>query len=212
MNKSDLKELLVNFTTGKKKVTAMVKDWDMCGKFNDRFLESLLTYHPTRYNVKNIEYLIVRPHAVFKTRTLFYKTANYGEQDASYVKCIKNLFGGFDHNQDLKKRKTDAFRNAICNTKRRTFRLSKPSNCCEDCGNYSESPHVDHYKISFKQILEQFLTLNKKTLDQIDTQFEQQHQIKDQKLKHSFIEYHDSIVIYKLLCPSCNLSNGSYGY
>ena len=184
----------------------------MYTRFNDDFLEELLTHHPTK-NISNIEYLMIKPHEIYRTRCLYFKKHNCPQDNVSYKLCIQNVFGQYSDSNNTKANKISCFRNAISNTKRAEFQSNLKSNSCEDCGILHSKPHIDHYKISFKQILEQFLCQSDLKIEEITTYYHRsQHHISDLQLKHNFIEYHDSIVIYKLLCPECNNRNGTYGY
>ena len=77
---------------------------------------------------------------------------------------------------------------------------------------FHDKPHIDHYKFSFKSIMDQFLFQDDIKIEDVKTIYHnnQHHLLQEQK--EAFIDYHDAIVIYKLLCPECNISNGTYGY
>ena len=208
----NLKELFGSFNNGRKLTTAKVKQYPMYTKFNDDFLEELITHHPTK-KISNIEYLMIKPHEIYRSRCLYFKRHNYPEDNVSYKLCIQNVFGQYSDSNNTKANKISSFRNAISNTKRAEFQSNLKSNCCEDCGILHSKPHIDHYKISFKQILEQFLYQSDLKIEEIKTYYKNsQHHISDLQLKHNFIEYHDELVTYKLLCPDCNIAHGTYGY
>jgi len=208
----DLKNLFETFNNGRKMITARLKKYNMYSKFNDQLLETLLTHHPTK-KISNIEYLIIKPHSIYKSRTLYFKQPNREEDNVSYKLCIQNIFGQYSDENNTKANKVSSFRNSISNTKRAEFYSNLKSKCCEECGIIHSSPHIDHYKISFKQILDQFLFHSDLKILDIKTYYEHsQHHIADKTIKDEFIDYHDSIVTYKLLCPECNIRNGTYGY
>ena len=208
----NLTELFGTFNNGRKMITAKVKSYAMHTKFNDDLLETLLRFHPTK-NITDIEYLIIKPHEIFRSRTLYFKTHNCPEDNVSYKLCIQNVFGQYNSVSNHKANKVSCFRNAISNTKRQIFQSNLKSKCCEQCGKYTEKPHIDHYKISFKQILEQFLYHSNLKIENIETYYHRsQHHIANKLLKEEFIEYHDELVTYKLLCADCNIGNGTYGY
>jgi hypothetical protein len=208
----NLTELFGTYNNGRKIITAKVKSYAMYTKFNDELLENLLRNHPTK-KITDIEYLIIKPHEIFRSRTLYFKKPNSYEDNISYKLCIQNVFGQYNSLNNKKANKISCFRNAISNTKRKIFQSNLKSKCCEQCGEYTEKPHIDHYKISFKQILDQFLYHYDLKIENIETYYEKsQHHISDKSLKEEFIEYHDELVIYKLLCADCNSSNGTYGY
>lgn len=208
----NLKELFQTCNKGRKLITAKVKEYPMYTKFNDDLLQELLTHHPTK-KMSNIEYLMIKPHEIFKSRCLYYKNKNKEEDNISYKLCIENLFGKYNDQNNTRANKISSFRNAISNTKRAEFQSNLKSKCCEDCGLFHEKPHVDHYKYPFKEILRQFLHQLDLKIEEIKTYYQNsQHHILDLELKDDFIDYHDSIVIYKLLCPECNIGHGTYGY
>ena len=208
----NFKELFGTYNNGRKITTAKVKEYPMYTNFNDEFLQELLTYHPTK-NISNIEYLIIKPHDIYRTRSLYYKSKNKKEEVASYKLCIQNVFEQYSDEKNIKANKISSFRNSISNTKRAEFQSNLKSNCCEDCGVYHSKPHIDHFMIPFKEILEQFLYQSNLKIEEVQTYYNNsQHHILDLEFKNNFIEYHDSIVIYKLLCPECNIGHGTYGY
>lgn len=210
----ELKVILKNQTTGIKMITAELSNYDTFEKFDNEVIESILTYHP-RKSISNIQYLIIKKHPQFKTKMLCYKQHNEPEDNVSYKHCIKNIFGRYSNDKNQTNNKKKAFRNATYNIKRATFRDNLESKHCQDCGCMPENEkyHIDHYKVSFKEILERFLEKKNLKLNNVITYYDDsQYHISNRKLKDEFIEYHDSRVIYKLLCPRCNMSNGSYGY
>ncbi len=208
----NLKELFETVNKGRKFVTSKIKCLPMYTKFNDDMLESLLKNHPTK-KITDIEYLILKPHEIFRSRTLYFKKPNFPEDNVSYKLCIQNLFGQYNSVSNNKASKVSSFRNAISNTKRAIFKSNIKSKCCEDCGKHTEKPHIDHYQISFKEILDQYLHQSDLTIETIETYYEKsQHHILDKTIKEDFIDYHDALVTYRLLCATCNIAHGSYGY
>ena len=208
----DLKNLFETFNNGRKMITARLKNYNMYSKFNDELIENLLRNHPTK-KISNIEYLIIKPHEIYRSRTLYFKQPNQAEDNVSYKLCIQNIFGQYSTEKNTKANKISSFRNSISNTKRAVFYSNLKSKCCEECGILHSSPHIDHYKIPFKHILEQFLHQSNLEIQNIETYYKNsQHHIADISLKNEFIDYHDEIVEYKLLCPECNIRNGTYGF
>lgn len=206
-----LNSILINCNQGRKFITNIVKQYEFNSKFNHNIIEELLTHHPTK-NIKDIEYLMLKPHPIYRTRCLFYKTNSGIEDSVSYKLCINNLFGYYSEEKNKIQNNISSFRNAIANTKRQEFKNNLTSNKCEDCGIIHDKPHIDHFKFSFKSILDQFLFQYDLKIEDVKTIYKnnQHHLLYEQQ--EDFIEYHDAIVIYKLLCPECNISNGTYGY
>ena len=83
---------------------------------------------------------------------------------------------------------------------------------CENCFK-DDKLDIDHFKIPFSKILDDFLLLN--DLDLLKTSIQEEktrYKIIDIELKNKWIKYHDEKVIYKCLCKTCNCSLGDYGY
>ena len=202
---------LTNFNQGRKIITSIVKSYPMNTKFTNELLEELLTHHPSK-KISNIEYLMIKPHPIYRSRCLFFKTKTGYEDNVSYKLCIQNLFGQYSDEKNNKQNKISSFRNAISNTKRLEFKNNLTSMECQDCNIVHDKPHIDHYKFSFKSIMDQFLFQDDIKIEDVKTIYHnnQHHLLQEQK--EAFIDYHDSVVIYKLLCPECNISNGTYGY
>ena len=74
-----LKQIFRNKTNGRKVLRAMITSRQEGEKFRDETLLELLTYHPEAeekgvLHPSDVEYLVVRPHALFKTATLYFKS------------------------------------------------------------------------------------------------------------------------------------------
>ena len=83
---------------------------------------------------------------------------------------------------------------------------------CENCKTKTEMA-IDHYPISFKKILADFLLCEGLTLDDllyIRCPNENIIKLKDLELKKRWIDYHENIVNYRCLCKSCNSRFGCY--
>jgi len=106
-----------------------------------------------------------------------------------------------------------AFRDVIGNTKRKEFFLNLTSNICQQCENTIDILHIDHHRITFQQILDEFLAENGIHFASIEVyENNNEYEFQDKDLQRRWIKYHDNKAIFKALCRKCNLMNGRYGY
>jgi hypothetical protein len=151
---------------------------------------------------------------------LYIKTKNNNLDDISYRMCILNLFNKYNKIQNITNQKISAFRNAINNKykeeymkKNIIYENNLKNGECFNCKKNCNDIHVDHYKLSFKEIFETFIKINNYKLENINvTEKNNLIQIDNLFLKNEWINYHDSRVIYKIMCGFCNMSLGTYGY
>ena len=114
--------------------------------------------------------------------------------------------------------KTKAFRNALHNDYKTAFlyantrdvdgsRYGECSRCKQDV-----KAEVDHYEMLFKSILDSFCSTHNITIAETKVVWlDNMPVIEDVSIKNKWIEHHDGIVQYRILCRSCNSSMGSYG-
>ena len=103
----ELKNLFETFNNGRKMITTRLKNYKMYSKFNDEVIENLLRNHPTK-KISNIEYLIIKPHEIYRSRTLYFKQPNQDEDNVSYKLCIQNIFGQYSTDKNTKANKIPA--------------------------------------------------------------------------------------------------------
>lgn len=85
---------------------------------------------------------------------------------------------------------------------------------CNNCNKKTENITTHHYKLSYKEIFDNFININNINLSNIDI-FENEDneiRIKDEHLGSKWLNYHDNNAQYRLLCNSYNSHFGSYGY
>jgi hypothetical protein len=221
VSSKELKKILKNLTNGKKYITNFINNQPVDIPFNNDIIQLLLTFHPNKNgkNIDNIEHTIVRHRPPYNHKSLYIKTKDRAEDDISYVLCLKVLYDKYDRTQHTIADITSTFRNTISNTSRQLFFFNKcvlENNeylgICVIC-NKKDKPDIDHYPISFQQILDEFLTENNIILEnvkfkEIDNCFE----FTDYEFQNKWIRHHDKIAKFRVLCKYCNRSNGSNGY
>ena len=176
-------------------------------KFIEKELMELLTFHPEAEEkgvscVSDIDYMVVRPHALFKSPCLYYKSGLKDEEhDISVKKCIRSLFGNYTKPSDNYKL-CRALRGAIADGTRLEFFEKYKNNKCETCDNVSDS--VDHYPLTFKKIVEGF------GFGKVEVMYNGYDYELKPPLKQKWKDYHDKQASYRMLCRSCNSKFGDY--
>lgn len=219
-----LQNKFVNLTNGTKQITSFVNSQKINQPFRDNDIETLLTYHPNEEKIKDIEYLIIRIRPPFNGRALYVKNkCEETENDVSYKYCLRALFNKYSKAENNVNRIMRTFRDVIANTKKKQFFLNLKSNTCQQCETtifLQKTPedfpnlHIDHYKYTFQQILDEFVFETNIDLTSIKV-FENNNnefEFEDKIFQKKWIDYHDKRAIFKALCKKCNLTNGTYGY
>ena len=109
-----------------------------------------------------------------------------------------------------------ALRNAINGGKKGEFNEeNKKGKCCicKSEGNMD----VDHYGVSFQEIVDNFFIVNTFKYEDIRVFSNKKinnwyMELEDHLIRGKWINYHDDIAEYRLLCKKCNCSLGSSGY
>jgi hypothetical protein len=222
---SSLKKDLKNLTTGYKVITNIIKNKVVNLKFkDDPMLLSLLEYHPTKTIQKtNIEYLVVRFRKPYNNLSLFYKMIGSIEDDVSYRLCLQVLFEKYDKKSSNKESIMSALRTECNYGTKKVFFLTNTvkTNCitrgkCCVCDNTTCNITVDHFGITFQNILDRFLeeniSLKLELLEIYENKENNEIRLKDIDLAKEWLNFHDTLATYRLLCKSCNSQCGGYGY
>ena len=222
-----LKDFYKNLSVGKKIVAKCIAERAPGEKFSDERLMSLLRLHPAANKVKDIEYLVVRSRKqTFVGKVLFFKNRSDDEEDdISYILCLRNLFGrNIDKAARHQKNVVHAFRLAIFGTKRHAFWQSQTKTetetetgtetkmRCARCDS-TDSIAVDHMNTPFSEIYDSFFLA--KSLQESELQIElvnYAYRMRDAAVERQWIEFHDNIAEFRLLCRSCNSTVGDGGY
>tara|TARA_B100000700_G_scaffold143753_1_gene159721 strand:+ start:461 stop:1153 length:693 start_codon:yes stop_codon:yes gene_type:complete len=219
----ELKEKLKSMTNGIKIGRHIMNKYKIDDFIENNVIISLLKFHPTKpIDIDNLQYLIMKIDKRYKTRTIFYKNKNSNKvEDISWKKCIRNLFGKYNNENEHRYNIIKAFRNETHKGSKKKFYLNNTYikngiyiGKCEHCGKTSNKMSTDHYNLSFQEILDMFLKDNNIQLCNITIYKNKKgkFKIKDRKLANEWLLYHDRYATYRLLCRSCNAHFGSYGY
>ena len=218
---NNLKTNLKNVTHGKRYISNIIGQYKENEKVNNNEILELLQYHPTKQiNIENIDYLIMKIRKPFNQLALYYKSKyNENEDDISYILCIRNLFGKYDGDKHYEEDVMSAFRNeSHVGSKKQYFidntflRDDLFYGICANCKIETTNITTDHFPISYKQILTNFLKIENTPLSNIEIYENDVNEIriKNKELANKFRIFHDELSRYRLLCKSCNSHFGSY--
>jgi hypothetical protein len=220
----DLKKKYKNLTTGTKMITAYLKTVEINTKFQNDDLKMILSLHPN--NEKNgidMEYFMVKLN-IYNDRELNLKMNDKIIQSVSYKLCLRRLYDKPQISNDKIHRNNVlmSLRNAIYNGKRADFVECQTkidgivNGVCSIC-NSDGNMEIDHYGLSFQEIVDNFFDTNNFKYDDISVFANKKinnwyMELKDPLILDRWVQYHDDIAIYRLLCKKCNCSIGSSGY
>ena len=221
---SYLKEKYKNMTNANKIIGNIIKNYGI----GDDILENkdiieLLQYHPTKkLHIDNIEYLKILSRPPYNKPSIFYKYKDADENDdISWKLCIQNLFGKYTTEKSYTTDVNNAFRNeSHIGNKKQYFinntRLENELFCgeCSNCKIITNNITTDHYPVTYKEILDDYIKENNITLSNVEIIENEQNEmrIKNETIAKEWSIYHDSKSSFRLLCKSCNSHFGSYGY
>ena len=218
-----LKKRCSNMTQANKYIGSIIKTIINEEIIENILIKELVKYHPTkRIDISKVEWFKIKSRPPYNKPALFYKYKNSRkEDDISWRLCIRNLYGNYNRDQEYENDVKTAFRNEshigtktqyfINNT---TIKNNIFMGICNNCNNKTENITTDHYKLSYKEIFDNFIYINNINLCDIDI-FENENneiRIKDENLASNWLDYHDNKAQYRMLCSSCNSHFGSYGY
>jgi hypothetical protein len=143
-------------------------------------------------------------------------------QNYRYKICVPiNTNETIVHNED----KTDKIKSKriimstlrnLINHDTRKFREMNKIKICELCSSL-DNIHVDHYLVSFIEILNNFLELTEINFFEIDSianvhTFKKTMEHNKINIAQIWIEYHNEKAKYRFLCRSCNSKVGTYNF
>lgn len=214
-----------NITQANKYISDIINSFKIDEIIDEKSIEGkiiieLIKYHPNKkININNLEWLMIKLRKPYNTPALYYKTNI--EDDISWKLCIKNLYGKYDSSKEYINDVNNAFRNESHNGSKKQYFIDNTKiinsinyGLCKNCNIETSNITTDHYPIPYKRILESFIDMNKINLSEIDI-FENEKneiRIKDNEFAFKWLNYHDNMAEYRLLCNSCNSHFGAYGF
>ena len=178
---------------------------------------NIFKYHPNKnIIIENLDELVFFARPPYYTKALYYRYKNSNTyEDISWKNCIRNIFGKFKYDKCFFI--TQAFRHAIHYTKRLEFKTNntiKNIGICDNCNIETNNIDIDHYGMPFIKILNDFASLNNIVISNIEYYKNKNNEyiITDNNIKNNWIEYHDNLASFRLLCKSCNSKFSCYNY
>jgi hypothetical protein len=201
-----LKNKFKYMTHARKHISILMKSFKKDELIQNELIRELVKYHPTK-KIKDEYDLMMKIRPPHNKLSLYYRNNETGGiDDISWILCIRNLYGKYNQSKEREKDIISAFRfesnyGTKWDFKKQNTYISnnKYIGHCQYCNKITNNIDVDHYPTPFKRILQNFVELYEVNL-------------KDKKLASKWLEYHDNIAQYRILCKSCNCSFGSYSY
>ena len=210
------KKIYPNMSRAKKYVSEIIKNQSNETIIENIYIKELIKYHPyKKIDSNNVEWLKLKIREPYNKPALYYKYKNSEIiEDISWHKCIKHLYGKYYKDVDNKKNITHSFRTEIyMGTKNDYYMNNILHGKCDNCKT-KKNLAVDHYILSFQEILDNFIEINKINLGNIEIHKNDNNEIRltDNILGLKWKNYHDSRARYRLLCGKCNSHFSTYGY
>lgn len=218
-----LKKRYKNGAHAKRYFTKFIKTKEGCGIFESQELGNLLSFHPRQKVPANTQRFKVQLCRKYKTPVLYFINADNEFQTVSYISCISNLYrrNGPTYTICQMKNPTNqerasAFRDVIHNSVKDFYKKNSKFAQCKKCGNQDiNSLQVDHDKIPFACILDEFLSVRDIQLCNVNIiqKSNVDYQCIDSRINlEEWFQFHEQRANYVFLCKSCNATKGSSGY
>ena len=130
----------------------------------------------------------------------------WNDESFSYIKCIRKPTKENNHRRNV----ISASRNAIMSQieEYRNSQCTQQGYLCEICNTYvyKEDIHIDHNfdKLTFQQILDDFLKENGKTYNDLKVMSKNTLQQFDNSDREEWSKYHQSRAMLRCLCIKCH--------
>ena len=201
-------------TAAHRVVAAHLKTFPVDMRFTDNGLNSLAQHHPNRKFPDGVTFVLsARPP--YHTKSLFVEARTGGLLECSWVKCIENLYGGFNRDRDRRTKSTHALRNDAFGSKamKAAHEQYAGGGVCAVCEKEHKHLDVDHEGKPFAQIADEFLAAQGLTLDALKVKYsDRAFHLQGRKLRKDWQAFHDEQAVLTGVCHSCNCSKGSGGY
>ncbi len=213
-------DIKIKCSTDIKRIRNILSDYDEYMYFNNEEVENLiLNYHPDK-KIKSINKLVMKCNKSYKTKCLHVLEKNSSlEKSVGIKEIIENYYGIYDPKLKLEYNIKAGFRTPLYYGDKQSYYLNNTFKSEEDntrigkCVNcdYKGKISIDHYPISFKKILNDFLEEEKLNLLDLKIKYENgKWNLENKELEELWLYYHDSVASYRTLCKKCNSSFNCY--
>jgi hypothetical protein len=218
---AQLKTQFKCMTHAKKHISTLMNTFNKDELIENELIREIVRHHPTK-NIKDNDVLVMKIRPPYNKLSLYYRNNDTGKlDDISWVLCIRNIYGKYDVSKEKVNDITSAFRfesnkGTKLDFKRENtfFRNGEYMGQCNHCNKITKNIDTDHYPIPFKKIFNDFMKINRIRKNNIEIYENEINELrlKDKVLTSRWLQYHDSVASYRMLCKSCNCSFGSYGH
>ena len=174
-------------------------------------LQALSQFHPNRRFPLNAVFVLRRCEPYF-TLALYVEARSGGFIDFSWVKCVDNLYGGYDRERVRRDNTYNALRNEAFNSDAMQEARGNLGSVCAHCKTRCQKLVVDHAEKPFAQIVDEFLASREMALEDLKICGSRTDGFRLMKLGKALRKFHDENAVLEGLCAKCNCSLGSRGY
>lgn len=174
-------------------------------------LQALSQFHPNRRFPPNAVFVFRRCEPYF-TLVLYVEAKSGGYVDFSWIKCVENLYGGYDRDRVHRQNTLNALRNEAFKSTAIQKARAELGSICARCKNRCQKLVVDHAEKPFSKIVDEFLASRGLVLGDLKIRGSRNDGFKLMKLGKAWRKFHDENAVLEGLCNTCNCSLGSRGY
>ena len=174
-------------------------------------LQNLSQFHPIRHFPSNVV-LVLRRCAPYNSLALYVEAKSGGFVDFSWIKCVDNLYGGYNKDKVRRSNTLAALRNEAFNSTAMQEVRAGLGDVCPRCEAKCKKLVVDHAEKPFAQIVDEFLDEQGVVLLDLKIRGSRTDGFRLRGLGKAWRKFHDQNATLVGLCAKCNCSLGSRGY
>ena len=178
---------------------------------DDARLQALSQFHPNKRFPQNVVFVLRRCEPYFAL-ALHVEAKTGGLVDFSWIKCVENLYGGYDRDRMRRSNTLNALRNEAFKSTAMQEARAGLGNVCGRCEVRCPKLVVDHAGMPFAQIVDEFLASKGMVLGDLTIRGSRTDGFRMTKLGKAWRQFHDENAVLEGLCAKCNGSLGSRGY
>jgi hypothetical protein len=178
---------------------------------DDTRLQALSQFHPNKRFPQNVVFVLRRCEPYF-TLALHVEAKTGGLVDFSWIKCVDNLYGGYDRDRMRRSNTLNALRNEAFKSTAMQEARARLGNVCGRCEARCPKLVVDHAGMPFAQIVDEFLKQQGVTFADLKIRGGKPGAFRLLRLGKAWRKFHDEHATLEGLCATCNCSLGSRGY
>ena len=178
---------------------------------DDTRLQALSQFHPNKRFPQNVVFVLRRCEPYFAL-ALHVEAKTGGLVDFSWIKCVENLYGGYDRDRMRRSNTLNALRNEAFKSTAMQEARARLGNVCPRCETRCSKLVVDHAGKPFAQIVDEFLASMDMVLEDLKIRGGKPGGFRLMRLGKAWRQFHDENAVLEGLCARCNCSLGSRGY